>query len=301
MSVFDTITGSPNSAAGVFQWTRDASGAIVLPSLPPLPQEFLEDADEVSVSFTSSDTSINDDGSMHTESVEVKATKRKTLNAGVMRPKWETDAKDALKKNLKDIASPLRDLVDRDANEGDTRMIINEILVNGLGYNRYTEITTEFMVRGEFCDYGIVIDGDVKVIVEVKRVGKRLSDRDVKQAEAYALRKGIPWAVLTNGVTWRLYHVTASVPTRLDIVFEVDILDDATKAVEKLFYLTRGSLGRNQVEAVWEYVDATNPESIKNILLSESVIDEVRRALGRTSGIRLTDKEVEKLIFDALH
>jgi hypothetical protein len=300
-SIFDTLKdGSARPTKEAFVWQRDAHGTIVLPSLPPLATHVLDDPDEVSVTYTSTDSSVNDDGSVHVESVEVKAVKRRNTDPQA-RPKWEEAARDKLKRQVDKISGPLRDLLERDGNEGDTRMFVNEILVGGLGYDRYTEISTEFMIRGEFCDYVIKLDNDVKVIIEVKRVGKRLVDRDIKQAEAYALRQGVEWTVLTNGVSWRLYHVTASVPTKLDLIFDVSLLDDPETAVEKMYYLTRASLGRDQVAALWKYVDATNPDAIRELLLSIAVVDEVRRGLGRVSGVRLESDEVARLINDALH
>jgi len=311
MSVFDSLTGAsprPDFASRPkvrFQWNRDENGSVVLPELPDIPPQVAADADELSVSYTQSETSINDDGSARTESVEVKAIRRRRSSAEVAatapRPKWEENARAALRFNLKEISTPLTDLLERDANEGDTRMIVNEILVSGLGYDRFSEITTEHMIRGEFCDYGLKLNERIQVIVEVKRVGKKLVDRDIRQAETYALKEGVEWTVLTNGITWRLYHVTASVPTKLDLVFDVSLLGDLDEAVDSLYFLTRASLERNQVAALWNKTEATSPDAIREILLSESVVDEVRRELKRVSNLRLENTDVERLIADALH
>jgi hypothetical protein len=55
------------------------------------------------------------------------------------------------------FARPLADLIARDANEGDTRLSVTDFLCDGLGYDKYEDLTTEYRVKGEFADYGVQI------------------------------------------------------------------------------------------------------------------------------------------------
>jgi hypothetical protein len=73
-------------------------------------------------------------------------------------PKWETEARERVKAGIRRFAKPLRDLAARDANEGDTRMLVNRILTDVLGFDEFADLTTEYQVRGEFADYGIRIE-----------------------------------------------------------------------------------------------------------------------------------------------
>jgi hypothetical protein len=59
--------------------------------------------------------------------------------------------------------------VTRDANEGDTRLLVTDMLCEGFGFDKYTELTTEYRVKGEFADYGIRLDKDLIAFLEVKR------------------------------------------------------------------------------------------------------------------------------------
>ena len=52
-------------------------------------------------------------------------------------PKWETDARERVKVAMKRFSKPLADLVARDANEGDTRLLVTDFLCEGLGYDKY--------------------------------------------------------------------------------------------------------------------------------------------------------------------
>jgi hypothetical protein len=83
-------------------------------------------------------------------------------------PKWEAESREQVRAGIRRFAKPLNDLIERDANEGDTRMLVNRILTDVLGYDEFAELTTEYAVKGEFADYGIRIDRDLVAFVEVK-------------------------------------------------------------------------------------------------------------------------------------
>jgi hypothetical protein len=117
-------------------------------------------------------------------------------------PKWETEARDRLKTAIRRYSKPLADLVARDANEGDTRLLVTDFLCDGLGFDKYADLTTEYQVKGEFADYGLRIDRELVAFIEVKRVATKLSTRHLRQVEMYAVNEGVEWIILTNGSTW---------------------------------------------------------------------------------------------------
>ena len=45
-----------------------------------------------------------------------------------------------------------------------------DMLCDGLWFDKYTELTTEYRVQRKFADYGIRIDKDLIGFLEVKRV-----------------------------------------------------------------------------------------------------------------------------------
>ncbi|QDG68483.1 hypothetical protein NIBR502772_21765 [Pseudarthrobacter sp. NIBRBAC000502772] len=62
---------------------------------------------------------------------------------------------------------PLHDLLTCDANEGDTRLLITDMLCEGLGYDKFRDLTTEYMVKQDFADYGVRIDKQLIAFIEV--------------------------------------------------------------------------------------------------------------------------------------
>src|SRR5262245_58913240 len=84
-------------------------------------------------------------------------------------PKWETEAKERIRAAVRKYQKPLADLVARDANEGDTRLLVTDFLCHALGFDLHSDLATEYMVKGEFADYGLRIDMQLVAFVECKR------------------------------------------------------------------------------------------------------------------------------------
>lgn len=213
-------------------------------------------------------------------------------------PKWESDVRDRLRSGIRKYTKPLNDLVARDANEGDTRMVVNRLLTDVLGYDEFNDLTTEYQVRGEFADYGVRIDSELIAFIEVKRVKTKLAARQLRQVEMYAVNEGVSWAVLTNGAEWHVYHLGDRTPIEIDLALQVDLLGSATpgQKADELFYLTRESLKRRQMDELWQAKRATSPKALAAVLTSDAVAEAIRKEVRKTTGQRVEAKEVTRLL-----
>jgi predicted type IV restriction endonuclease len=215
-------------------------------------------------------------------------------------PKWEQDAREAIKVAIRRFAKPLQEIVARDANEGDTRLIVTDFLCDGLGYDKFEDLTTEFAVKGEFADYGVRIDKQLVAFIEVKRVTQNLNVRHLRQVETYAVKEGLQWIILTNGQVWQAYHVYAKTGQQVatHLALEVDLLGDAPMAhkVDGLFYLHHAALKRNLIDDLWKRKAATSAGSLAEVLLTEPVLDAVRREIRRTSGYNPDTDELARVV-----
>lgn len=213
-------------------------------------------------------------------------------------PKWEIDTRDNLRNAIKKFSKPLADLVTRDANEGDTRLLVTDFLCDGLGYDKYSEITTEYRVKGEFADFGIRLDQQMIAFIEVKRVNTKLGEKQLRQVQNYALNEGCEWIILTNGHDWQIYRLTAAMPVETDLVMEVNLLgeDTPTQKVNKFFFLTREALRRNLIDVLWETRRATSPKSLAQILCTDPVIDTIRKEIRKKTGQNIEPKEILDLL-----
>lgn len=213
-------------------------------------------------------------------------------------PKWELDSRERLRSAIRKFSKPLSDLRDRDANEGDTRLIVTDFLCDGLGFDKYTDLTTEYLVKGEFADYGVRIDKQMIAFIEVKRIATRLGIKHLRQVEMYAVNEGIEWLILTNGAHWQAYHLTGGLPVVIDLALDVDLLGDESpqKKADQLFYLTREAMKRRLIDEVWRAKRATSPKSLAGILISEPVITAIQKELRRQTRHAAEAREIEALL-----
>ncbi len=211
-------------------------------------------------------------------------------------PKWETDARERVKAAIKKFSKPLADLVARDANEGDTRLLVTDFLCDGLGYDKYEDLTTEYEVKGDFADYGVRIEKDLVAFIEVKRCATKLTTRHLRQVEMYAVNEGVEWMILTNGVVWQAYHLAAGLPVIIDLVIDVDLLAAERGKADQLYYLSRESLRRHQLDDVWRAKRATSPKSLALVLCSESVARAIRLELKRQTKHEVDEAEIVRLM-----
>ncbi|MEU4579439.1 hypothetical protein [Nonomuraea sp. NPDC023979] len=215
-------------------------------------------------------------------------------------PKWETDARDRVRSAIRRYAKPLNDLVARDANEGDTRLLITDFLCAGLGYDKYDDLTTEYQVKGEFADYGIRIDKQLVAFIEVKRCSQKLNVRHLRQVQMYAVNEGVEWMILSNGQVWQAYHMTAGLPVVIDLALEVDLLSDAGLAAktDALFYLTKEAFKRRLIDDLWRARAATSPKSLAQVLLTDVVADAIRKELRRRTNHNAEVGEIHRILRD---
>ena len=213
-------------------------------------------------------------------------------------PKWEIVTRDRVRTALKKFNKPLQDLVSRDANEGDTRLLITDLLCDALGYDKYEDLTTEYMVRGEFADYGVRIDKQMVAFIEVKRATTKLGVKHLRQVEMYAVNEGVEWVVLTNGAHWQVYHLTAGLPVTIDLTLDIDLLGPQTNnhKADQFFWLSKESLKRKQIEDVWKQSAATSPKALLELMLSEPVLEAARKELRKRAGYNLEVSDIARMV-----
>ncbi|HEX8173318.1 MAG TPA: type I restriction enzyme HsdR N-terminal domain-containing protein [Thermoanaerobaculia bacterium] len=183
----------------------------------------------------------------------------------------------------------------RDVNESDTSMIVTDVLAEIFGYDKYSEVTRELCIRGTFCDLATRIDGKFQMLIEVKAIGLELKDSHVKQAVDYAANQGVEWVALTNGHLWRVFRVIFAKPIDAELVLDIDLLllnPKSADALESVYLLTRESMLKSGLYAYHDHLQATNKFYLAAVVLSDAVLDTVRRELRRLSDARV---ELEEL------
>jgi len=193
-------------------------------------------------------------------------------------PVWEQKAKEKLKAFIKKNQKTLATLEERDAVEEDTRTFVTDMLVDGFGFDKYEDLTSEKRIQHEFADIAIRLERDIRAIIEVKRIKLNLKEQHLRQVKSYAANSDVRWAILTNGRHWQIYRISDTTPITDHLLFSVDLLDSTTLAekVEKLWMLCRESMKRDLLLNEWKTVSALSVEKVKASLLGEPVLRALR-------------------------
>ncbi|MDP9190590.1 MAG: type I restriction enzyme HsdR N-terminal domain-containing protein [Acidobacteriota bacterium] len=174
----------------------------------------------------------------------------------------------------------------RDVNESDTSMIVSDMLADVFGYDKYNEITRELCIRGTYCDLAVRIDQKFQFLIEVKAVGVELKEQHAKQGVDYAANQGIEWVALTNGVNWKVFRVSFGKPIDKELVVDLNLPMLSGKSdddIAKLFLLSRESIVKSALEEYHDQKQATNKFVLAAAILSDPVLEVVRRQLRRMS------------------
>lgn len=196
-------------------------------------------------------------------------------------------------KDLKRYLPIFQQAHDQSINEAETSMRINKFFEDVLGYDVFSEISREHVVKERNVDYAIKLAGKVKFFIEVKQAGIALKEKHIEQAENYAANSGIPWVLLTNGLGWQLYHLTFDEGIQSDMVWSVDLMgDDIKDAAAKLGMLHKKSVQKDELEHFYEKVKTLSPKSIVQAIFHESTLKVIRACLKKNSGVRVDEQEL---------
>lgn len=131
-------------------------------------------------------------------------------------------------------------------------------------------------------------------------------DRNIEQAENYASKAGIRWVALTNGIEWRLYHLSWAENEGIthDLAWQANLIEEIETDIaglwEKLSLLSHCSVEEGLLDEFWEHKKALRPGPVVKALFSETVLTAVRRELNRKAPARLDMEDVFSAVRDVL-
>ncbi|HUT98164.1 MAG TPA: type I restriction enzyme HsdR N-terminal domain-containing protein [bacterium] len=194
---------------------------------------------------------------------------------------------DRIVQQLKKYQPILSDAQDRDISESDTVVIIADMLADILGYNKYTEITTEFAIRGTYVDLAVKVGADVRFLIEVKAIGVALKDSHIKQALDYGANHGVEWVVLTNGAIWQIYKIHFHKPIDKSLIFQTNLLQKNVRnqqLIECFGNLSREGFTQSSMTAFYQRQQVTSKFSIAAVLTSPPMLQALKRELRHIGG-----------------
>lgn len=205
-----------------------------------------------------------------------------------------------LSKTISKFQRVLKKAKDRDVNEADTVSIVGDMLSEVFGFDKYTEITTEYAIRSTYCDLAIKINEKIQYLLEVKAIGLDLKEQHLRQVVDYGSNQGVQWVVLTNGILWEIYRIRFEKPINYDLICSFNFLElNSRKAddQEKLFLLCKKGISSGRRDEFFERIQSVNRFTIGAIVLSEAVASVIKRELRKLSpGLKIDNSEIEKIL-----
>lgn len=188
----------------------------------------------------------------------------------------------------------------RDVGETDTVTIVKDMLADVFGYDKYAELTSEFAIRGTYCDLAIKLDTKLSTLIEVKAIGTELKEAHVKQAVDYAANQGVDWVLLTNGIRWCVYHVIFSRPIAQELVVDIDFMTLNPKSesdIETLYLWCKEGWQRSVLGDFHTQKQALSRFFLGAMVLSDPVLEVVRRELRRVSpDVRISIEQIRAVL-----
>lgn len=211
---------------------------------------------------------------------------------------------DRLSKQLSVFQKILRTAKDRDVNESDTVTIVTDMLSDLFGFDKYKEITSEYAIRGTYCDLAVKLEGTIKYLIEIKAIGLTLKKDHLRQAVNYGANQGVPWIVITNGVNWEIHRIKFERPIDCEHTCTLDILElnpRKTDDIERLFLLCKEGLAKDAIDEFHEYTQNVNRFVIAAIIQSDPVLNVLRREIRRMAPTaKASNDEIAEILPDVL-
>ena len=218
-----------------------------------------------------------------------------------------TKIKERMTKGVKKFQPILQKALAADVNESDTVTIITDMLCEIFGYDKYENITSEFAIKKTYCDLAIKLQGKIPFLIECKAIALELKDDYVRQATNYAADSGIEWVVLTNGLIWRVYHITFGKPIDKELVYEFNMCEVNTKKqsdIELLYYLCIEAFAQNSkatLDDLREQKQILNRFIISQVILSDSCIDSIKKCVRKLyPDLKVANDEIYSIIHNEI-
>ena len=176
--------------------------------------------------------------------------------------------------------------------EASTKQAVVLRLLSFLGWDIFNveEVYPDFSTNSSTISYALRIGNSSKIYIEVKRVHEKL-DNYQKELFNLASRDDVNLAILTNGIAWWFYLVSASgnwkqnrfhsidllkqkpdifVPNLIDLMSKANVSkDQALRAAKTLFKKKKQKLATDFLPEAWNQI-LTQPNKIFVELLSEA-------------------------------
>lgn len=196
-------------------------------------------------------------------------------------------------------------LEERCTNEAQTRFVLIEPILEILGYSRIDDMATEINAgwgqKNDKADIGLIVKGKIpEIIIECKKVDKKLTDKEASQLNNYFVNtKNSKFGILTNGLEWRFYFPNES--TKEMKLYEIPFITLNFNNIDDELIDTLSKFHKNNIdlkelnEEAQEFYFLNGFAEAFAIELSDPSDDFIKAIFNRMHGKRMTDQVKIKL------
>ena len=174
---------------------------------------------------------------------------------------------DTIIKCIEDLRTKLDKYIKENLKEYSTRIIFIDPLLQALGWNVKDpdEVELEYpTIDGKSVDYAPKINRKPVLFIEAKPLNDPLTDvKSITQVVGYAANAGVEWCILTNGVTYKVYHSTEKAEAPDKLLFEVSIDPIETEGItiqqiaEQFARFSRDAMAKGLLDEIGEQIFIT--------------------------------------------
>lgn len=209
----------------------------------------------------------------------------------------------AIKKSLQKFDFSRLD--ERCTNEAQTRSYLIEPLIEILGYSRFDDMLTEINAgwgkKNDRADLALIVKGkNPEIIVECKKYGKNLTDKEASQLNGYFINTPTSKiGILTNGLVWRFYcpdesNKETNLNTTPFMVLDFSELNETL--FENLSKIHRNNIDiKELLEEASEFYFMQGFENAFISELSDPSDDFIKAVFNRMAGKRMSDTIKDKI------
>jgi type I restriction-modification system DNA methylase subunit len=148
-------------------------------------------------------------------------------------------------------------------------------LLQELGFDPVKDMDFEHFVENKRADIAILVKAVPKIIVECKSLEKNLDDH-ISQALGYAIKKQIPYVLLTNGNEFRLYKsFIENLVNPQDRLLSLVKLKTLEKDFSELSgWISKNSLEKNKIDKKAKKVE----EELRQKITAKTLIENLKNA-----------------------
>lgn len=213
--------------------------------------------------------------------------------------------KKIISQELKKFQIHIQNLVSKGkvATEEDARILINDILSDVLGFDKYNDLKTEFKDKNGRLDYVVKLSEGPNArkkdkhdfIIEAKSTAVELKEDHVNQTLSYCLSMSVDYFVLTNLKEWQLYRViNTKNKTGAELIWDVNLLNgsDIDTMAEEMYVFSKYAYIENTWDQVSDLSKATDSGEIMAIICSDKFAKMICRQLREIHEVKISEDKI---------